>query len=218
VIAALLVMAGLMFAAAGVLAVWTLRPPGRRETPLRVVPPELVFGPRLDEPEEPAHDPQHDTVMFVPIGPADGDLVRLEGRVVVVDRTVRAPSGRPCVMYELYTGKGGEPARALRRAAVAFYVDDGATTVRIDPDTRLVALELPTDALSGAIERRLEPGARVQVVGRLRRFGAPGHEELTLHPPPDAEAVTLQFVAARAENVAFRALAVSARPPEPPAR
>lgn len=191
-----------MFAAAGVCAVRLVRP----HAPARARAPETL------------HDAQHDTVLFVPLGPADGDVVKLEGRVVVVDRAVHAPSGRPCVIYELYGGAEDEPARALRRGAVAFYVDDGTTPVRIDPDTRLVALELPTAALGGAVERRLEPGARVQVVGQLRRFGAPGHEELTLHPAPQAAAVTLQFVAPRTGAERLRASASSARPPQPAAR
>jgi hypothetical protein len=145
----------------------------------------------------PAHDPEHDTVAFVPVGPADGEVVRVEGRVVVLERMLRAPSGRPCVMYELYGGGEDEPARPLRHRSTTFYVDDGVSPVRIDAGTGVFAFDLPTCELDGGVERRLEPGSRVQVVGRVRRSGAPGHEEIVLEASPEAVAVTLTYLAAR---------------------
>jgi hypothetical protein len=44
------------------------------------------------------------------------------------------------------------------------------------------------------IERRIEIGARVQVVGRILRFGAPGHEEFSLAPAEPAAGVALTFL------------------------
>jgi hypothetical protein len=141
------------------------------------------------------------TVAFEPIGPADGDLVKVAGRVAV-ERPVYAPSGAPCALYEIYAGAGDEPARALRRQQIPFSVDDGTQAVRIVPASGLVAFDLPAEALDPqeegtvVIERKLEPGARVQVVGRVRRVGAPGHEILVLEPPPGTNAVPLTWLSA----------------------
>jgi hypothetical protein len=147
---------------------------------------------------EPA-DPEHDTVMFEPIGPADGQLVRLEG-TVVLDRPMQAPGGSACALYELYAGRSGQPARALRQKGVRFSVDDGVMPVWIDPAYKLVTFDLPAEVVEEdtddrvLIIRRLQPGARVEVVGRVWRQGAPGHEELLLLPPTPQAGVTITFL------------------------
>ena len=70
------------------------------------------------------------------------------------------------------------------------------------PAAGVIAFDLPAEALAPheqgtvVIERKLEPGARVQVVGRVRRVGAPGHEILVLEPPPGATAVPLTWLSA----------------------
>jgi hypothetical protein len=147
-----------------------------------------------------AEDVEHDTAVYVRVGPNDGELIRVEGRVVV-DAPVRAPSGCECALYELYAGEHGRPARALRQRGVSFFVDDGVFPVRIDPAFKLVAFGLPTAVVDGPaaaervlIERRLQPGARVEVVGRVWVKGAPGHEELTLLPPDGRQCVALTFL------------------------
>jgi hypothetical protein len=143
----------------------------------------------------------HDTVAFVPVGPADGQLIRVEGRVVV-DAPLRGPSGLPCALYELYAGDGSA-ARALRRRGVRFVIDDGIFPVRIDPALKLTVYDLPTEVIAGPesderllIERRLQAGARVQAVGCVWRQGAPGHEELTLVPPDSQVGVAITFLSA----------------------
>jgi hypothetical protein len=150
----------------------------------------------------PLHAPEHDTVAFERIGPADGEVVRVKGRVVV-DEPVRAPSGCPCALYELYVGEGGAPARALRQRGVSFLVDDGVEPVRVDPAFKLVAFDLPTAVVDSPdagdrliVERRLQPGARVEVVGRLWRNGAPGHEEAVLLPTNVEAGVAVTFLGA----------------------
>jgi hypothetical protein len=142
--------------------------------------------------------PDNDTIAFIPEGPENGQVVRVEGRVVVADAWVCSPNGRRCALYEVYASDDG-PARPVSRRAVHFLVDDGVHQVRVDPRRDLVAFDLPTavvDAAEGVyIERVLPPGARVQVVGRVQRLGAPGHEEVSLIPPGDA-GVALTFLGA----------------------
>src|SRR5687767_8907627 len=82
-------------------------------------------------------DDGHDTILFEPIGPPDGQLIRIEGKVVV-HAPMRAPGGADCALYELYAGRDGEPARALRQKGVRFSVDDGVMPVWIDPAYKLV--------------------------------------------------------------------------------
>ncbi len=143
--------------------------------------------------------PENDTVAFVLEGPLDGQLVHVEGRVVV-ERPVRAPSGRACAMVELYGSAGDGPARPVQRRIAPFVVDDGVQPVHIDPGLDLVTFDLPTAELDGGangsvrIERRLEVGARVQVIGCIRRTGAPGHEELALVPETGSAGVVLTFL------------------------
>src|SRR2546423_2538039 len=129
-------------------------------------------------PPEPEVDFEHDTVMFEPVGPQNGDVIRLEGRVVL-ERPMQAPGGADCALYELYAGRSGHPARALRQRGVRFAVDDGVMPVVIDPAYRLVTIDLPAEVVDTPqpddrvlIVRRLEPGARVEVVGRAWRPGA----------------------------------------------
>jgi hypothetical protein len=140
---------------------------------------------------------ENDTVMFEPIGPADGDLVRLKGKVVV-DAPMQAPGGADCALYELYAGRYGEPARALRQKGVRFSVDDGVMPVWIDPAYKLVTFDLPAEVVDESdrvlIVRRLAPGVRVEVVGRVCRQGAPGHEELLLLPPEPTSGVTITYL------------------------
>jgi hypothetical protein len=148
-------------------------------------------------------DTSDDTMMIDRSGPEDGELVQVAGRVAV-ERPVYSPSGTACAMYEVYGGAEDQPARPLRRRAMPFTVDDGIQAVRIEPTVAVVAFDLPAEALDGpgddeatvVIERRLEPGARVQVVGRVRRIGAPGHEEFFLDPPDGAGAVPLTWLSA----------------------
>jgi hypothetical protein len=103
-------------------------------------------------------------------------------------------------MYELYGGAEDEPARALRRRVLAFSVDDGSQPITIDPLVELVAFDLPTAELAAdrdglvIVERRLFPGAKVQIEGRVRRVGAPGHELITLVPADGATGVALTFL------------------------
>jgi hypothetical protein len=150
----------------------------------------------------PLRAPEHDTDDFERLGPADGELVRVKGRVVV-DEPVRAPSGCACALYELYVGESGAPARALRQRGVAFLVDDGVTLVRVDPAYKLVAFDLPTAVVEAPhtadrfiVERRLQPGARVEVVGRLWHSGAPGHAEAVLLPADVEAGVAVTFLEA----------------------
>ncbi|HZS40631.1 MAG TPA: hypothetical protein VFF06_27550 [Polyangia bacterium] len=144
--------------------------------------------------------PENDTMAFVLEGPLDGALVRLEGRVVA-EHPLTAPSGHAVALYELYASDSDGPARPMRRRAVSFFVDDGHTRVKIDPALDLAAFDLPTSALDhvdGAdgvfVERRIELGARVQVVGRILRFGAPGHEEFSLLPADPGAGVALTYL------------------------
>ena len=138
-----------------------------------------------------------DTVAFEPIGPPDGELVRIEGHVVV-SSPMSAPGGVPCALYELYAGRDGEPARALRQRGVRFAVDDGVQPVWIDPAYRLVTFDLPAEVVDDTerllILRPLKPGARVEVVGCVRRHGLPGHEELLLLPPDGDSGVTITYL------------------------
>jgi hypothetical protein len=144
--------------------------------------------------------PDNDTVAFVLEGPLDGALVRIEGRVVA-DHPLRAPSGREVALYELYASDSDGPARPMRRRAVSFFVDDGRERVKIDPAHDLAAFDLPTSALDAVdgsegvfVERRIEVGARVQVVGRILRFGAPGHEEFSLVPADHGAGLALTYL------------------------
>src|SRR5689334_13864153 len=97
-------------------------------------------------PVPPQVDLEHDTVLFEPIGPANGDVIRLEGRVVL-ERPMQAPGGAECALYELYAGRSGQPARALRQRGVRFAVDDGIMPVLIDPAYKLVAIDLPSEVV-----------------------------------------------------------------------
>jgi hypothetical protein len=144
--------------------------------------------------------PASDTVLFEPLGPSDGELVRVKGRVVV-ETTVRAPSGADCALYELYAGEAGAPARALRQRGVRFLVDDGVQPIAIDPSYKVIAFDLPTAVVDGPqlsdrllIVRHLSPGAQVEAIGRVWRHGAPGHEEITLLPPDPHGGVAITFL------------------------
>jgi hypothetical protein len=144
--------------------------------------------------------PENDTVAVVLEGPMDGQLVRIEGRIVA-HAPLKAPSGRPVALYELYASDADGPARPMRRRGVAFYVNDGERPVRVDPGFNLVAFDLPTSALDSLdgqegvyVERRLDVGARVQVVGRIMRLGAPGHEEFSLLPADPDAGVALTYL------------------------
>jgi hypothetical protein len=148
-------------------------------------------------------DTSDETIAFERTGPEDGELIHVAGRVAV-ERPAYAPSGTACALYEVYGGDSATPARAVRRKLMPFLVDDGTQAVRIDPAAGVIAFDLPAEALeqpanddSGAvvIERRLEPGARVQVSGRVRRIGAPGHEEFILEPPEGSEGIPLTWLA-----------------------
>jgi hypothetical protein len=154
----------------------------------------------LSRRDQPVVD-DHDTVVFEPIGPSHGDVIRVEG-TVVLDRPMQAPGGVDCALYELYAGRGGEPARALRQKGVRFSVDDGVMPVWIDPAYKLVTFDLPAEVVDAEaydddqvlIVRRLQPGARVEVVGRVWRQGAPGHEEVLLLPPNSHAGVTITYL------------------------
>jgi hypothetical protein len=144
--------------------------------------------------------PENDTVAFVLEGPLDGALVRLEGRVIA-EHPITAPSGCAVALYELYASDSDGPARPMRRRAVSFFVDDGHQRVKIDPSQELAAFDLPTTALDAVdggggvfVERRIDVGARVQVVGRILRFGAPGHEEFSLVPADPQAGLALTFL------------------------
>jgi hypothetical protein len=161
--------------------------------------------------------PENDTIAFVPEGPPDGQVVRIEGRVVA-DRPLTSATGRKVAFYELYASDADGAARPLRRRGVPFFVHDGKMVVRIDPGFDLAAFDLPTatvDALdggnSGYVERRLDVGARVQVVGRVLRFGAPGHEEFSLLPADGNTGVALTFLAPP-RSVAAPTVVVENRP------
>jgi hypothetical protein len=145
-------------------------------------------------------DEDHDTILFEPIGPPDGQLIRIEGKVVV-HAPMRAPGGADCALYELYAGRDGEPARALRQKGVRFSVDDGIMPVWIDPAYKLVTFDLPAEVVDVPasddrvlIVRHLQPGDRVEVVGRVWRSGAPGHEEVLLLPPNPRAGVTITYL------------------------
>jgi hypothetical protein len=167
----------------------------------------------LKRPKQPVA-PENDTVAFVLEGPPDGMLVRVEGRVRV-PRPVYAPSGTPCAMVELYGSDSDAPARALQRRVAPFLVEDGTQSVAIDPAVELIAFDLPTAELEGQdgvmIERRLEPGARVQVVGCIRRTGAPGHEEIALVPAEGTLAVTLTYLQPPTGKRAYSSVVVDDR-------
>jgi hypothetical protein len=130
---------------------------------------------------------------------AQPDLVRVAGQAVAPERAVTSPlSGRSCVacVVELYRDGNPEPFATFPDVA-PFFVEEGGVRVRVEPPCPVLALagrvtgEGAGDQLPAAfqaevderwdyddwrhahrlrwIERRVEVGERVAVVGRARR-------------------------------------------------
>jgi len=205
----IVIFMGALVVLIGALLFLLLQRPAPRPT---FVPRSRPSAPQWEVPD--ANVPS-DTVVFEPIGPSDGDEVRIEGVVLLGGGPVGAPSGARCVFYELYGGEDGGRVELLRRGTTAFFVDDGVMPVRIDPSTDVISFDLPAVELASAtdaaevplvIERRLMPGARVRIQGQVQRTGAPGFEELTLHPTRNARGITLTFLSERGDLPNYRPL------------